>query len=51
METITINGQIYIKKSNEWFGFLFDNTPNKPTGMYSHSVDKGIIEEETGFKF
>jgi len=42
---------IYIKKSKEWFGFLFDNTMDKPTGMYSHKVDKKIIEKKTGFKF
>ena len=42
---------IYIKKTNEWFGFLFDNTTDKPTGIYSHSVSKEIIESETGLKF
>jgi endonuclease G len=42
---------IYIKNSKEWFGFLFDNTTDKPTGLYSHIVGKEIIEEETGFKF
>jgi len=42
---------IHIKKTNEWFGFMFDNNTNKPTGIYSHRVDKEIIEEQTGFKF
>ena len=42
---------IYIKKTNEWFGFLFENNSNKPTGIHSHEVSKEIIEEETGFKF
>jgi len=42
---------VYIKKTNEWFGFLFDNNTSKPTGIHSHEVSKEIIEEETGFKF
>jgi len=42
---------IYIKKTNEWFGFLFDNNTNKPTGIHSHEVTKEIVETETGFKF
>jgi endonuclease G len=42
---------VYIKKTNEWFGFLFDNNTNKPTGIHSHEVSKEIIEKETGFKF
>ena len=42
---------IYIKKTNEWYGFLFDNNTNKPTGIHSHEVSKEIIENETGFKF
>jgi endonuclease G len=42
---------VYIKKTNEWFGFLFDNNTNKPTGIHSHEVSKGIIEKETGFRF
>lgn len=42
---------IYIKKTNEWFGYLFDNNTNKPTGIYSHKVTKEVIEKETGFKF
>ena len=42
---------IYIKKTNEWFGFLFDNNTNKPTGIHSHEVSKKLIEKETGFKF
>jgi endonuclease G len=42
---------IYIKKTNEWYGFLFNNTIDKPTGIHSHKVTKDIIEKETGFKF
>jgi endonuclease G len=42
---------IYVKKSKEWFAFLFDNTANKPTGLKSHEVPLSIVEKETGFKF
>jgi endonuclease G len=42
---------VYIKKTNEWFGFLFDNNTNKPTGIHSHEVSKEMIESETEFKF
>ena len=42
---------VYIKKTKEWYGFLFDNNTNKPTGIHSHEVTKNIIEKETGFKF
>ena len=42
---------IYIKKSNEWFAFLFDNTKDKPTGVNSHKVDVADITKLTGFKF
>lgn len=42
---------VHIKKTNEWFGFLFENNSDKPTGIHSHEVSKEIIEKETGFKF
>lgn len=42
---------VYIKKSNEWFFFMFDNTPNKPSGLKSHEVTRDDIEKITGFKF
>jgi endonuclease G len=42
---------VYIKKSNEWFFFSFDNTPNKPSGLKSHEVTREDIEKITGFKF
>jgi endonuclease G len=42
---------IHIKKTNEWFGFLFNNTPDKPTGIDSHRVDVSEITKLTGFKF
>jgi len=42
---------VYIKKTKEWFGFLFDNNNQKQTGIHSHEVTKEVIEKETGFKF
>lgn len=42
---------IYIVKTKEWMGFLFDNTFDKQTGVHSHQVDISDIEKETGFKF
>jgi len=42
---------VYINKTKEWYGFLFDNNTNKPTGIHSHQVTKEIIEKETGLKF
>ena len=42
---------IYIIKDKEYQAFLFDNTPNKPTGVHSHEVTVEDIEKLTGFKF
>ena len=42
---------IYIKKTNEWFGFMFDNKNQKQTGMKSHEVNIETITKLTGFKF
>lgn len=42
---------VYIKKSNEWFAFMFDNKSQKQTGMKSHEVDVETITKLTGFKF
>lgn len=42
---------IYIKKTGEWFGYLFQNNKSPATGIHSHLVTKEIIEKETGFKF
>jgi DNA/RNA endonuclease G (NUC1) len=42
---------IHIKKSNEWFFFMFDNTAAKPSGLKSHEVDRDILEKATGLKF
>jgi endonuclease G len=42
---------IYVKKTNEWYSFMFNNTKDKPTGLKSHEVPKEIVEKVTGFKF
>jgi endonuclease G len=42
---------IFIKKTNEWFAFMFYNTKDKPTGLKSHEVSKEVVEKITGFKF
>lgn len=42
---------VYIKKTKEFYAYLFDNTPDKPTGLNSHKVDLIDIEKLTGFKF
>ena len=42
---------IYIKKTNEWKSYLFDNTTNKPDGIENNLVKLQVIEELTGFKF
>ena len=42
---------IYIKKTNEWFAFMFDNKNQKQTGMKSHEVDINAVTKLTGFKF
>ena len=42
---------IYIKKTNEYFYFMFNNNTDKPTGLKSHEVDGSVIEKVTGYKF
>jgi len=42
---------VYDKKANEWLFFLFSNTPDKPSGLKSHEVQREDIEKLTGFKF
>lgn len=42
---------IYIKKTNKWMYFLFENTASKPDGYENNLVDKSIIEKLTNFKF
>lgn len=42
---------VHVKKTNEWFFFMFDNNQNKSTGLKSHEVPKSVVEKITGFKF
>lgn len=42
---------VHDKKTNEWFFFMFDNSPEKPSGLKSHEVDRSILEKATGLKF
>jgi len=42
---------IYIFKDKEYLAYVFDNTPNKPTGLLSHEVTLDYVERLTGFKF
>jgi endonuclease G len=42
---------VYIKQSNEWFYFLFDNDLSNPDGINNNKVLKEDIELLTGLKF
>ena len=42
---------VYIKKSNEWSFYLFDNDLSNPDGIYNNKVLREDIEKLTGFKF
>ena len=42
---------VYVKKSNEWFFFLFDNDLSNPDGINNNKVLREDIEKLTGFKF
>ena len=42
---------VYIVKTKEYLSYLFDNTPDKPSGLNSHKVTKEDIEKLSGFKF
>jgi len=42
---------IHIKKTNEWFFFLFDNDLSNPDGINNNKVLKEDIEKLTGLKF
>jgi endonuclease G len=42
---------VYIKKSKEWFFFLFDNDLSDPDGINNNKVLREDIEQLTGFKF
>ena len=42
---------VHIIKTKEWLAYIFDNTPDKPTGLNSHKVDVIDVEKLSGFKF
>ena len=42
---------IYVKKTNEWFAYLFNNDVNKADGIENNKVEIINIEKLTGFKF
>lgn len=42
---------IYIKSSNVWKSFLFENNKNKPDGFQNNEVKLSEIEKLTGFMF
>lgn len=42
---------IYILKTKEYQAYIFNNTPNKPTGLETHKVKVEDVEKLTGFKF
>jgi endonuclease G len=42
---------VHIKKTNEWFFYLFENDQSKPDGINNNKVLKNDIEKLTGFKF
>jgi endonuclease G len=42
---------IYTVKDKQYLAFIFDNTPDKPKGLYKHQVTVQAVEKLTGFKF
>jgi endonuclease G len=42
---------VYVKASNEWMAFLFENDQSNPDGINNNKVDLKDIEKLTGFKF
>ena len=42
---------IYVKKSKEWFAYLFDNDQSNPDGINNNKVTVGDIIKLTGLKF
>lgn len=42
---------IYTVKDKQYLAFIFDNTPDKPVGLYSHQVTVKDVEKLTGFRF
>lgn len=42
---------LYIVRTKEWMGFMFDNNTSRPNGIHDNEVDVEDIEKLTGFKF
>jgi endonuclease G len=42
---------VYVKKTNEWFAYLFDNNTSNPDGLNNNKVLVSDIEKLTGLKF
>ena len=42
---------VYVKKSKEWFAYLFDNDQSNPDGINNNRVTVGDIIKLTGLKF
>lgn len=42
---------IFIKKTNTWVGYIFENTKSKPDGIENNQVPLSKITELTGFTF
>lgn len=42
---------VYVKKTNEWMAFLFENDLSNPDGIHNNQVDLVDIEKLTGLKF
>ena len=42
---------VYVKASNEWMAFLFENDQSNPDGIINNKVDLTDIEKLTGLKF
>ena len=42
---------VYVKASNDWMAFIFENDQSKPDGINNNKVDLTDIEKLTGLKF
>ena len=42
---------VHILKTNEYFAYIFENKPDKPSGLNSHKVLVADVEKLTGYKF
>jgi endonuclease G len=42
---------VYVAKTKEYLAYIFENSPDKPTGLNSHKVEVIDVEKLSGFKF